>query len=473
MRNNKAYDNSITGNLGFSLVELIICVSILAVATIPLMSAFTTSGHVIGKAQSMQNATSVAESVMEEIKGSTIEQIKNNTDYGYVDDVPATYSYDSFATLGPAARITYVSGKIGSNKGMLIQQDEDPFYIFFKPDMKSNAEAASPDGEKFDVIATIDATKNYSGAVGDTAADANSIELPVIERIDKGKHAVISKEINRLDASAVETWRNNYRDRNHLLLSDTVTLTSMTKEVIITISGKDADSNPEKQADVECIVRYYDSSKADFASDPCHVSEKVYSGTFLGTSDSRVYVFYKTAIQSIHSNHKRRDSLSLCPPDESVINRENIIIKSTSDDIRDKARQVYLMMQEDDEYPTSDSKYYVLGEGKTKMTITAEDGSGVALPKKATANSDLSTDGVLESSDKSLMVITNLHNNAGATGKSHFYYNKKDDYIYEIDVAVYDKNGKERAHLTSTKDAEKTPTPTPSATPSPSPTEEP
>ena len=467
MNANDIRGNIITYDSGFSLVELIICVAILAVATIPLMSAFSTSGNIIGKAQSYQNATSVAEGVMEEIKGSSIEQIRNNTDYVSVVENPAVYTYDTFSVLDAATKISYGSGKAGSKKGALIQQKDSPFYIFFKPDAKSNADALSSDGEKFDVVATIDATKNYAGAVGDTAADANSIELPVIERIDKGKHAVISKEINRLDVSAVETWKDNYRDINHLKLSDTVTLTSLTKEVKIYIDGKDSDSDPaNNQADVNCFVRYYDTSKGSFDSDPCHISEKVYSGTFLGSSDTRVYVYYRTAVQAIHSNHKRK-GVAVCPTEEGIIKIENVIIKNTSDATRSEARQVYFMMQEDDVYPTSTetNPYYVLDSGNTKMTITAEDDSGAASPSKADENSDLSHDGVLESSDGSLMVITNLPDTAGATGKAQFYYNKKDDYIYEIDLYVYDKHGNEKVHLTSTKDSERTPTPTPTTTP--------
>ena len=462
-------NNSIKSDSGFSLVELIICVAILAVATIPLMSAFSTSGSIIGKAQSLQNATSVAEAVMEEIKGSTIEQIRSNTtDYASVIESPAVYTYDSFDALTTSAKISYGSSKVGSKKGVLIQQNDTPFYVFFKPDAKSNAEAESANGEKFDVVATIDATKNYSGLVGETAADANSIELPVIERIDKGKHAVISKEINRLDLSAVETWKNNYRDIHHLKLDDPVSYfdsLSLTKEVIINIDGKDAESDPVKQADVDCYVRYYDSLKTSYDLDPCHISEKVYSGTFTGSTDSRVYVFYRTAVQAIHSNHKR-NGVASCPAEEAVIKAENVTIKNVSDATRDEARQVYFILQEDDVYPTSDhpaspaatNNYYVLGAGNTKMTIKAEDASGAST---ADENSDLDADGVLESHDSSLMVITNIPNTANPTKKGHFYYNKKDDYIYEIDIRVYDKHGDEKAHLTSTKDAEKTPTPTP------------
>ena len=456
------HNKTLHDNKGFSLVELVICVAILAIATIPLMSAFTTSGRVIGKAQSIQNATSVAESVMEELKGSSIEQLKHTAGYTFLPEDTPSYTYSSFTGLSPSQRVTFGSGKVGANKAVLIQEGKDtPFYVFFKPNAKSNAEEASPDGELFNVVATIDAGQNYAGAVVDgtdlTAGDANSIELPVIERIDKGKHAAISKEINRLDSSAVETWKNNYRDKNHLASTDPVsTLTSLTKEVEITINDdvNDVDHPENHKADVDCIVRYYQTSAGSFAADACHVEEKVYSGTFLGSNDTRVYVFYQTAVQSIHTNNVV-NSLS---NDEFVIDHENIIIKSTSVNPRSEknARKVYLILQQDDEHPVTpaDTNYYMLDAGHTHMTVTAD-----SVTVSDNSNTALESDGVIYNSSKSLMVITNLPKTMG--GETRFYHKDKDDYIYALDVYVYDKDNNEKAHLHSTKDAEKTPTPTP------------
>ena len=68
--------DTIRNNKGFSLVELIICVAILAVATVPLYQSMTLSARTNAKAQSKQNATSLAESVMEEIKASSMQKVR-------------------------------------------------------------------------------------------------------------------------------------------------------------------------------------------------------------------------------------------------------------------------------------------------------------------------------------------------------------------------------------------------------------
>lgn len=435
---------------GFSLVELIICIAILGIATVPLLSAFSTSGRVITKAQSMQNATSVAESVMEEIKGSSIQQLENN--YTEVEDAAAPNYAEYIADTYD--RLTYGTDKLEGNKSVLVKAKDTPFYVLCKKDVKSDAAPASSDGELFTVVASIDASGLYAGTVGDTTAiDANSIELPVIDRIDKGKHVVISKELNRLDSSAVETWKDNWRDKNHKDSSDPTPLSKIKKEISISIN--DPVTSPDEDAhkmDVECFVRYYDATKSQYDADEFRVEEKVYSGTVLGTKDSRVYVFYQTAAQAITTNNEVN---GLSNP-VNVIDHEDIIIKSTSDEPRDPddPRRVYLIFQENEEHPTGDSSYYSLGAGNTTISIKADDGTN---NKTVTANSSLAEDGTLTlpetGTDKTLMVITNLQNTASG-GRQGFYHKEKDDYIYAVDVFVYDKNDEERVHLTSTKDAQ-------------------
>ena len=71
-------------NNGFSLVELLVAVAILSVIVVPIMKSFTTSAITSAKAQSMQNATSLAEKQMEIVKTKTIKQLIE--DDGFIKD---------------------------------------------------------------------------------------------------------------------------------------------------------------------------------------------------------------------------------------------------------------------------------------------------------------------------------------------------------------------------------------------------
>lgn len=458
MISRKRGDNHITADGGFSLVELIICIAILAIATVPLLSAFSSSGHIIGKAQSYQNATSVAEGMMEEIKGSTIEQIKANTAYGSIVDATDSVNYAAF--VAATCKADLASGKVPEGKeGVLIQQGGDKsFYVFYKPNVSAT------NGEKYDVIASIDATSNYNAAADpdtpgtvkdlDDASDANSIELPVIDKINKERHSVIAKEINRLDSSAFLSYIDNKKDaltranKGADVGADSVDLI---KEVTININ-----ENAHKDVDIECVVSYYDDSD----SHKYDVREKVYSATFLDSPDTRIYIFYRTARQAITTGNVGKTALEATPLDK--INKEIVRINDCTINNRDKQRQIYFILQEDSDHPTGDTKYYTLNNGNTKMEIYVKtyDKLNPALTDTPKGHVDIKTNDPLgfygavdvdrTDESKGVKLITNM-NKSGNAG--NFYYNSKNDYIYDVQVYVYDGNKEKKAELRSTKEA--------------------
>ncbi len=76
-------------NTGFTLVEVLIAVVILAIASIPIIRAFSVAANSSGKAKIKMRATNVAENIMEDAKGMTIDDIAHK--YGGVDENdPAT-----------------------------------------------------------------------------------------------------------------------------------------------------------------------------------------------------------------------------------------------------------------------------------------------------------------------------------------------------------------------------------------------
>ena len=211
--------DTIRNNKGFSLVELIICVAILAVATVPLYQSMTLSARTNAKAQSKQNATSLAESVMEEIKVSSIEELKtkyNGTETDAVGKViPKTVSLGltdsgffgaSGAETTATTRASTAKSKAGSSDRLLTGDpgaSKQPFYVLYKHD------AVSTQGEKFDVIATL-RSSTYMGAENANASDANSKKLPKIEEIDSLNQAVITtKEFSKYDKAALDYFQQN------------------------------------------------------------------------------------------------------------------------------------------------------------------------------------------------------------------------------------------------------------------------
>lgn len=238
-------NKSNTYNKGFTLIELIVCVGILIIASIPIAQSFGRAQKVNAKAQSMQNATSLAESIMEEIKGTSITDL--------VARYPSELSYDATS---------------------------DSYTL-------TRSAVPSRQGERFDVVANIvSATYKTTDEDSDgfedeteNAKDANSIRLPNIEEIDTTyMSAISSQEINKYDQAA-----KDYFDEYSL------------NKRASAISQKDIDITKVNEAGavlVKCSVTYYSSD-----SPRLEYTREVYTGSYVPNSEGKVpnniYIFYR------------------------------------------------------------------------------------------------------------------------------------------------------------------------------------
>lgn len=68
-------------NKGFTLVELLVAVTILAIIVVPFMQSFVTAAKTNAKAKKIQNATELASNVMEELKSNDIEHFAFQFNY--------------------------------------------------------------------------------------------------------------------------------------------------------------------------------------------------------------------------------------------------------------------------------------------------------------------------------------------------------------------------------------------------------
>ncbi len=238
---------------GFSLVELIIVVSILAIAAIPLMRSMALASRTNAKAQSIQNATSLAESVMEEIKATPVDTLKSV----YGDDFNASGIYE-------------IKMDGGDGKGINATQ-----------------------GEKFIATVTIDRAKYSDDSDLTTESGkvkgANKLKLPAIEEIDTLSQAVLSaKELNKYDKDALSYFNEKIADWEH---SPDATIASKTIDIIKDSTGMGTDNG----VNVKASVTYIDNAGNKYVRD-------LYSGTFIAgknednsnkTLDSNIYIFYK------------------------------------------------------------------------------------------------------------------------------------------------------------------------------------
>lgn len=246
-------------NSGFSIVELIIAVAILATVAIPIMKSFSTATVTTFKAQSIQNATSIAEKVMEEVKavpGKTIET------YDFVENIKTD-------DLGNP-----VQDALGNN-------------ITYKDYRLRKTNQTATSGEQFDVFVEF-SEGSYNTDVGKTdVSDINSMEFPDLYAVDSDKHIVVSWEMNSYDASAVENLAYKANAPKSSITS------GGEKKTTITLTGGDT-----QDISAQCDVTYTYSGKElkytvfnKTASDIAIEDGKKNSG------GPHVYLFYTTTNQ--------------------------------------------------------------------------------------------------------------------------------------------------------------------------------
>lgn len=81
LENRKSKKNKKRNNQGFSLVELIIAVTILAIAMIPMIRIFIAGANTNAKAKKRLMATSVAQDVMEGLEATNLKELAYQANY--------------------------------------------------------------------------------------------------------------------------------------------------------------------------------------------------------------------------------------------------------------------------------------------------------------------------------------------------------------------------------------------------------
>lgn len=308
----------INDNSGLSIVEVLVAVAILAIVFVPLLKTFTQASTINGRAQKLQNVTSLAEGVMEDVKGKSIQELH---------DLAVEREDVSFLPLDKDGTLT---------KGNL--NNVPPYTVTYE-------NVTATQGITYDAVVTI-STDNYKSTdrsdarkanklshnddIGDVS-DANIRELPQINKVDSNKNAVLSWELNKYDNKAIE----NLAAENSVTDSDIATLKESykkTAEKYINIEIKeDTDTSSTK---VSCEVEYKTGKNASDKS----LKYLVYTGYFVEPLASEpagpdIYLFYTL------SENVKDGASNIADP----IKKENIKIE---DKTTGKRHNVYFIVQD-------------------------------------------------------------------------------------------------------------------------------
>ena len=380
-------------NSGLSIVEVLVAVAILAIVFVPLIRTFTQASTINSKAQKLQNVTSLAEGVMEDVKGKSIQELHDLA----VDDPKV-----SFLPLDKDGTLT---------KGNL--NNVPPYTVTYE-------NVTATQGITYDAVVTI-ATENYKNKdkdaddIGDVS-DANIRELPQINKVDSNKNAVLSWELNKYDNKALE----NLAAENSVSGSDIATLKDSYKDTAkkyINIEIKeDTDTSSTK---VSCEVEY----KTGTASGKS-LKYLVYTGYFVEPLISEpagpnIYLFYTLT-------EKVKDGAGYI---SEPIKKENIKIE---DKTTGKRHNVYFIVQDGinklSTYNGSEVTINVSGSGYSE-TISYDKNSIIPSAITLLAGGSTTDD---ESDD--VYFFSNLKDKNGNSGE--LFNSKSKDRIYYVTVEI-------------------------------------
>lgn len=398
----------INDNSGLSIVEVLVAVAILAIVFVPLLKTFTQASTINARAQKLQNVTSLAEGVMEDVKGKSIQELH---------DLAVERADVSFLPLDEDGTLT---------KGNL--NNVPPYTVTYE-------NVTATQGITYDAVVTI-STDNYKSTdrsdarkanklshnddIGDVS-DANIRELPQINKVDSNKNAVLSWELNKYDNKAIE----NLAAENSVTDSDIATLKESykkTAEKYINIEIKeDTDTSSTK---VSCEVEYKTGNVKDEEESDKSLKYLVYTGYFVEPLASEpagpnIYLFYTL------SENVKDGASNIADP----IKKENIKIE---DKTTGKRHNVYFIVQDGinklSTYNGSEVTINVSGSGYSE-TISYNKTS--IIPDAITLLAGASTP---DDESDDVYFFSNLKDKNGNSGE--LFNSKSKDRIYYVTVEI-------------------------------------
>lgn len=270
-------------NVGFSLVELLIGVTILAVITVPLLHMFVTSGKINAKSRKTLRATVVAQDLMEGVKAYHVEELKEQFADGELELLEASMLTDpDFVYYEDVAREIAENGEDPSDSS---KANPGLYYFVLRN--------VAMEKSRFDVLVRMDAT----GYVDLTQSDQVTYQ-----NLNNNRVARITSMNQKTDAWYQQTKTLDesvlYDVQDHFHLEGEVTyetpgLQFEGREITICFEddGTDADGNLKTQARITYRYRFtYGAETYDSYGAPSReVVQEYPCGSFTGKN---FYFFY-------------------------------------------------------------------------------------------------------------------------------------------------------------------------------------
>jgi prepilin-type N-terminal cleavage/methylation domain-containing protein len=195
-------------NKGFSLIELIVSIAVLALVIVPILNNFVASANVNAEAKRAQEQNTLVQQLMEETKSSSLHEIARQ--FNYPED--GTLSYElkpdgagGYLPVQEGERScvrTAITGPTGNlYEYRFIARTDRPYY-FARKNLDYN-------GVCYDALITIDGSAYRGTDPAGNPTGYNTVRMPLLNEVDRSGN-VVAQESYEAELSAASLFRNHF-----------------------------------------------------------------------------------------------------------------------------------------------------------------------------------------------------------------------------------------------------------------------
>ncbi len=350
---------------GFSLIEVILAVAILALVTLPIINYFTYSGLRTADGRDKQSATVVAENVLDELNSyDNFEQIENIASSGAVDAASWTVVPDP----SNPTKFTYTDL---TKKVQLNGFDyEAKVHITY-------TNHTTTDGKTYDTgYDSNTVTKDTNEAI---TSEFNDYEIPDPNRI-YGKESVVAKEEDQLDQAISYFLTNEATDSNTFFTKYNLIKDKLNRKLAIHLEYK--DGNPDVY---RVKVSYlYELNGANISpgikNGVCEVP--IETSEVKKETLKNIYVFYN--LRDGHDNDKLKVTFGTGMAEDDIKDIRFYLCGLTTTECPQRVNNYKFSLTSDSDSLALKCKYFFNGNTDTTLTAKKDDGTDEEFVRRDT-----------------------------------------------------------------------------------------
>jgi len=227
------------GNKGFSLVEVLVAIAILAIITLPILSSFASAAKINSNARKQENANTLSQKIIEEFKSLSITQLTDgNVKKG-------NYYFTTNYDIATGVSKCFVKDPANTSlKNQWVYQFE-----MANKDITTTPYYEGANGEKFYVQVTLDPTLYADRTIAQfqtadvTSNNINTYYMPSFSDVNTDSNYVMMNQIYQNDIGVKELFDpNGTRGLTYNQIKKEVTINAEvtpngTKTVILSVDG--------------------------------------------------------------------------------------------------------------------------------------------------------------------------------------------------------------------------------------------